>query len=121
MDSEEHNAKLVFVMHRAWEEFGHRSLFREAARHFTNTPRAARPIRKRSVFPAAMAHCHVDAVKESIKSRASGAPLAASDMRSHNSMSLGAPRHRAHHAIPSAPLLSNPQPCSCTARRRRSP
>lgn len=38
VDKEEHNAKLVFVMHMIWKEYGHLSLYREAARHFTSTP-----------------------------------------------------------------------------------
>ena len=37
-DREEHNAKLVYVLRKLWSRFGHRSIFRVAAGHFTVTP-----------------------------------------------------------------------------------
>ncbi|MGB0910776.1 MAG: questin oxidase family protein [Nitrospirales bacterium] len=38
IEAEEHNPKLVYVEHLLWNRFGHRSLFRIAASHFTTTP-----------------------------------------------------------------------------------
>ncbi len=37
-EREEHNPKLVYVQRLLWNRFGHRSLFRTAASHFTTTP-----------------------------------------------------------------------------------
>ena len=37
-DREEHNPKLVYVLRKLWSRFGHRSIFRAAAGHFTVTP-----------------------------------------------------------------------------------
>jgi hypothetical protein len=38
IEEEEHNPKLVYVQRLLWNRFGHRSLFRVAAGHFTMTP-----------------------------------------------------------------------------------
>jgi hypothetical protein len=38
IEAEEHNPKLVYVQRSLWNRFGHRSLFRIAASHFTTTP-----------------------------------------------------------------------------------
>lgn len=46
-EDEEHNPKLVYVERLAWQRFGHRSVFRVAADHFTTTPvlgAAAKPL-----------------------------------------------------------------------------
>ena len=37
-EREEHNPKLVYVLRRLWARFGHRSVYRIAAGHFTETP-----------------------------------------------------------------------------------
>lgn len=37
-DSEEHNAKMLYVMQKWWRKRGYNSAFREAARAFTDTP-----------------------------------------------------------------------------------
>jgi hypothetical protein len=42
IDEEEHNAKLVYVQRLLWRRFGHRSIFRIAAGHFTTTPEVTR-------------------------------------------------------------------------------
>lgn len=39
IEEEEHNPKLVYVQRLLWKRFGHRSLFRAAAGHFTTTPK----------------------------------------------------------------------------------
>lgn len=41
-EKEEHNPKLVYVQRLMWERFGHRSIFRIAASHFTTTPEVTR-------------------------------------------------------------------------------
>jgi hypothetical protein len=41
-EEEEHNPKLVYVMRLLWKRFGHRSIFRVAAGHFTTTPEIPR-------------------------------------------------------------------------------
>ena len=41
-EEEEHNPKLVYVMRLLWKRFGHRSIFRVAAGHFTTTPEVPR-------------------------------------------------------------------------------
>jgi hypothetical protein len=41
-EKEEHNPKLVYVVRLLWERFGHRSIFRVAAGHFTTTPEVPR-------------------------------------------------------------------------------
>jgi len=38
LEEEEHNPKLVYVQRLLWSRWGHRSLFRVAASHFTTTP-----------------------------------------------------------------------------------
>jgi len=37
-EREEHNPKLVYVLRKLWARFGHRSVYRVAAGHFTETP-----------------------------------------------------------------------------------
>ncbi len=37
-EEEEHNPKLVYVQNLMWKRFGHRSIFRVVAGHFTTTP-----------------------------------------------------------------------------------
>jgi len=37
-EREEHNPKLVYVLRGLWARFGHRSVYRMAAGHFTETP-----------------------------------------------------------------------------------
>ena len=41
-EEEEHNPKLVYVLRRAWNRSGRRSLYRIAASHFTTTPELPR-------------------------------------------------------------------------------
>jgi hypothetical protein len=41
-EEEEHNPKLVYVLQRAWNRSGRRSLYRTAAGHFTTTPELPR-------------------------------------------------------------------------------
>jgi hypothetical protein len=38
-EAEEHNPKLIYVQKRIWNRYGHRTVFRAAAAHFTVTPR----------------------------------------------------------------------------------
>ena len=37
-EREEHNPKPVYVLRKLWARFGHRSVYRVAAGHFTETP-----------------------------------------------------------------------------------